>query len=890
MGKYTSLALDSLGHPHISYYDDDNDDLKVAHYDGSTWQTETVDGDGITGLYTSLVLDSGDQPHVSYCGAHQLKYAHFDGATWISETVDSQRFWFGYTSLALDSAGRPHISYCDDSPTANLKYATHDGSAWQIEVVDSAGSAGKFTSLALDSASQPHISYYDETSGSLKYATYDGSAWQIETVDQHAVGEYTSLAFDSAGRPHISYYESVYVPLDAGVASPSYDLKYAHHDGSAWQIETVDSTGSVGRFTSLALDSADQPHVSYYDETNGGLKYATYDGCAWQIETVDHAGDVGKYTSMALDAAGQPHISYYDDTSDDLKHASDVPLGLRRRAAQLIEEMRGTEMAPGWDTALLGTQVRPLYRPDVAGVAYYEFPVVVPAAAGLQSVASDPAGFIILSTDDHDFSVPHWDFAGLPPTEELAAKAGDEGYIATKFYKLDALAYAAEDEQGALVATLGEQPLKVTGMDPGWLDEPEEPTEATWTPDQQLPDDADAGGISGTLVISGPVPPPSLQLSEWASWDELKAGYSDSYGVLAESLHLEASEEWHALSRIGQDGEVLHRGDIRLLAMLWASPTVSLSGSGVGYVEGKLLARVGLPPVYQITVLDSSLGEASPLGVDISYPNGVSEQMSFMIVEFYTVWLPQVLRDSGGGSSFQMQSPMSVEQAQGWTPWRVYWAGNHSHQRLYGQIPSGTPPNTSNCKSGCGATAWAMLFGWADYQAAHGNAYWAPRTGLYRENGGYGAEVVAPKDMDDGVRNMIWEIRDRIKTFCYRGRGATPPWRMDNAAGYLARRSATRLSTHYSRVGIPWSSLRKKAISSIKDRGTPAVIGTGWLGHYPLAYGYKWRQLVYYDAWGGGFPWKVFWQRRFYVNQGWEDKDRNGWVTARTWFVGQIYP
>jgi len=62
-----------------------------------------------------------------------------------------------------------------------------------------------------------------------------------------------------------------------------------------------------------------------------------------------------------------------------------------------------------------------------------------------------------------------------------------------------------------------------------------------------------------------------------------------------------------------------------------------------------------------------------------------------------------------------------------------------------------------------------MLFGWGDYQAAIGNPYWAPRNGLYRVNGGYGADAVAPLFRDAGVTNMTWEIRNRIGTFCWSG-------------------------------------------------------------------------------------------------------------------------
>ena len=143
-------------------------------------------------------------------------------------------------------------------------------------------------------------------------AHYEGPTWHIETVDSDGtVGEYTSLALDAQDYPHISYFDASHL-----------DMKYARWDGSAWQVETVDSEGHVGFHTSLALDATGNPHISYFaHHPIFDLKYARWDGSAWQIETVDSEGDVGMFTSLALDTAGNPHISYYDHTNFDLKYA-----------------------------------------------------------------------------------------------------------------------------------------------------------------------------------------------------------------------------------------------------------------------------------------------------------------------------------------------------------------------------------------------------------------------------------------------------------------------------------------------------------------------------------------------------------------------------------------
>jgi len=219
------------------------------------WSIQVVDA---VGTRVSIAVDSHGYPHISYASGSKLRYAYWTGNSWKTKTVDSNGFVGSSVSMDLDSADRPHIVYrAGPFPNENeVRYARWTGSSWEIQVVDSAKLSSVAT-IALDSSDRPHISYYDWGNGDLKYAYWTGSSWAIQVVDNGAPkgNMEPSIAVDSVGRPHIAYSKW---PTGLGQI-----LMYARWNGSAWEIQTVDTNGgSVGAFNSIALDSCDRPHIS----------------------------------------------------------------------------------------------------------------------------------------------------------------------------------------------------------------------------------------------------------------------------------------------------------------------------------------------------------------------------------------------------------------------------------------------------------------------------------------------------------------------------------------------------------------------------------------------------------------------------------------------------
>ncbi len=216
--KFISLAFDAADNPHLSFHDSTYTaiNLKYAYKSGGVWTTSVVDmlPVGITGLYNSIAIDSGGKPHISYYNYYgsSLWYASWNGSSWDKAPVDSGNSAGFYTSLALDSLDHPHICYSDEINYV-VKYATFNGSTWSVKTLTApdpgrADSRDSICSLKIGTDNVPYVSYFSKIDRHLAIAHPVGGNWVSRIVDGNGDnGEQNSLGIYN-GAPYIAYYHA----------------------------------------------------------------------------------------------------------------------------------------------------------------------------------------------------------------------------------------------------------------------------------------------------------------------------------------------------------------------------------------------------------------------------------------------------------------------------------------------------------------------------------------------------------------------------------------------------------------------------------------------------------------------------------------------------------
>jgi len=543
-----------------------------------------------------------------------------------------------------------------------------------------------------------------------------------------------------------------------------------------------------------------------------------------------------------------------------------VPIELHRLAAKHVAEA-DPQVAPGWEDASLTGEVEELYRPDVEGPAYYEFAV-------------EPMGYVIVSTGRHDKPIPNWNHRRAPPSRRLREGGEDlydnEGGEPTGFFKMDSLYFVGtrgtggEYGEGERVAELNDRPHRVVGLDGDDL-EPETAT-VTHGPTTR---DVEPGEVELELKERSGRLEGDWELEEWESWSEMVGNYEESYGPLLDDLRQRAGEDWAVLEELEENGIGLEPEERREVPFLFEVESFDVEGTGQEFVAAE---RTQTPRNGGVSLSVESVPDGEnrrPLELQISYENGQSESLTFVPVPAAATD-PQIQFSGGAAHNDE------TELTGGYSTW---YAGSAGDQREYQQFED----PSAGCLIGCGPVAWAMLYGWADVRADDGRSRWSSQSGLFRQNGDTApaSDIRAPNSVRrvNSAFQVCEELATHVSKFCIGDSGATTPWNMHDGWRFLNGRAPGRLWSWWNSGGVARKRCTAEARDQIKSRNTPSIIGTGWLRHYPLAWGYAYKSERV-----GNWPFKRTKHHRwFYVNNGWGNCCSE-WVEDGIWYANRLDP
>jgi hypothetical protein len=210
---------------------------------------------------------------------------------------------------------------------------------------------GTNNAMAMASDGTLYVAYFRPTgtsTGDLRYAirNADGT-WRANGTDggiiddsSAFVGASVSMGLDSTGKPGIAYTDST-----------NADLKYAHWNGTSWDVGLVGSTtGKRGNYPSIAYLN-NKPTISHFVKTNLG-GYLSVDqntslnpstSTSWSTTQIDASGDAGRYSTIVYNAnTSKWGIAYTDSV-------------LLTRGARYVESS-GSSVTTGWGLPVIVPQ------------------------------------------------------------------------------------------------------------------------------------------------------------------------------------------------------------------------------------------------------------------------------------------------------------------------------------------------------------------------------------------------------------------------------------------------------------------------------------------------------------------------------------------------------
>lgn len=314
LGYGCGIAVDGAGNAHVAYSDGAYGGMWLGVQDGDGWKNTRIDDDGNTYYYVEAFLYKGAHK-VIYNDSSKLKYATDASGSWVVTTLTN--IDFRGMSAAIDSAGRIHVVGLRNNSGTNttVQYLRIDNNAIAVtEDVVTVNWQNQSAGVAVASDFRVHIAFYSGATGDLVYGTRaPAGGWGFTTVDSTGdVGQYPSLALDMSGNLHMAYL--------AGS-----DLRYLYKAaGSGWDTPVSVNLGfAASKYTAVRATPEGERFVFYTDQSQSRLYVARRNNSTgWtstQVET-----PINQYYGHSLravvDARHRVHAVYMHNDERDVRH------------------------------------------------------------------------------------------------------------------------------------------------------------------------------------------------------------------------------------------------------------------------------------------------------------------------------------------------------------------------------------------------------------------------------------------------------------------------------------------------------------------------------------------------------------------------------------------
>jgi ligand-binding sensor domain-containing protein len=319
----------------------------VSFYQDGIWHTFTADNSPLaSGRPIEFLEDSqgriwvGTNDYDFEMGISRGGVSLFDGSAWQTFTVDNT-FLGGVRELLEDSQGRIWVGTEWAADIGGISLYQED--LWQTFTADNSPLAPGWANVLLEDA-QGRI--WVATDGGV--SLYQDSIWHTFTVDNSPLASGRPIEFleDSQGRIWVGTND---YDFEMGISRGGVSL----FDGSAWQTFTAgDFSLATEMVTELLEDSQGRIWVgSRYSDCEpfvwqGGVSF--YDGSAWQTFTPGNSPLApGGVTELLEDTQGriwvgtEGGVSFYQDGIWHTFAADNSPLASGSRVTGLLEDSQG---------------------------------------------------------------------------------------------------------------------------------------------------------------------------------------------------------------------------------------------------------------------------------------------------------------------------------------------------------------------------------------------------------------------------------------------------------------------------------------------------------------------------------------------------------------------